>query len=108
MSDPDDLSRDILLRDGSMFRLRTPRPDDRQKLVELFDRCSTQTIRYRFLHLVKALPDSLLDQMTAGSGSRSLALVMTQWEDASEQVVAVGLYAVQPDRPDVAEVSLLV
>ncbi|HWX40481.1 MAG TPA: bifunctional GNAT family N-acetyltransferase/acetate--CoA ligase family protein [Blastocatellia bacterium] len=107
-SDLEDLSRDILLRDGSMFRLRLARPDDREKLVALFDRCSTQTIRYRFLHLVKALPDSLLDQMTAGSGSRCLALVMTQGEDASERVVAVGLYAVQEDRPDVAEVSFLV
>jgi acyl-CoA synthetase (NDP forming)/GNAT superfamily N-acetyltransferase len=104
----EELSRDILLRDGSMFRLRTAGPDDRQKLIDLFDRCSTQTIRYRFLHLVKALPDALLDQMTAGRGSRSLVLVMTQGEDPAQRIVAVGLYAVQQDRPDVAEVSFLV
>jgi acetyl coenzyme A synthetase (ADP forming)-like protein len=101
-----DYSKDLLLRDGAMLRLRSLRASDREGLKGLFARCSPETIRYRFLRTVKSLPDEMLDQLTAVDGARHVALVVTQ--GANERIVAVGRYHAQTDRPEVAEVSFLV
>src|SRR5215470_7172773 len=101
-------SRDLLLRDGAVLRVRSMRPDDRQALRDLFARCSPQSIRFRFLHQVKELTEDMLDKLTDTDSSRHVALVVTQGEGRDERVVAVGRYQVQAERPGVAEVSFLV
>ncbi len=53
-----DFSRDLLLRDGAMLRLRALRPGDRGALKDLLSRCSLESIRYRFLHSIKSLSSS--------------------------------------------------
>ncbi len=103
-----DFSRDLLLRDGSMLRFRALRPGDRDALKALLSRCSPDSIRYRFLHSIKALPEKALDQMARVEGSRVVALVVIQGAGADERIIAVGQYHALEDRPDVAEVSLLV
>ena len=103
-----DFSRDVLLRDGLMLRLRSAHTSDRQGLIEMFSRCSTQTVRYRFLHLVKALPSELLDQITAESDPGTVALVVAQGAPPAERILAVGIYSVDKETPNVAEVSFLV
>jgi len=49
-----DFSRDLLLRDGAMLRLRALRPGDRGALKDLLSRCSPETIGYRFLRSICA------------------------------------------------------
>lgn len=100
----ENFSRDVLLRDGTALQMRMLRPTDREGLVALFNRCSPETIRYRFLRMVTSLPDSQLDQLVAVDGRRHVALVITQ----GENIVAVGRYFVLDERPDTAEVSFLV
>jgi acetyl coenzyme A synthetase (ADP forming)-like protein len=100
--------RDVLLRDGTMLRLRVAHLDDRDALISMFSRCSQQTVRYRFLHLVKELPSSLLDHLTAAPDSGNLALVVIQGMPPDDRIVAVGAYSAAEERPDVAEVSFLV
>jgi acetyl coenzyme A synthetase (ADP forming)-like protein len=109
ISNPDlkslrNFSRDVLLRDGAVLRMRALRQDDRESLIALFDRCSPETIRYRFLRMITALPASLLDEMLAVDGEKHVALVVTQ----AEKIVAVGAYIAENNRPGVAEVSFLV
>jgi acetate---CoA ligase (ADP-forming) len=101
-------SRDVLLRDGAVLRMRALQQDDRESLIALFDRCSPETIRYRFLRMITALPTSLLDEMLAVDGEKHVALVVTQGEDEDEKIVAVGAYVAEDNRPGVAEVSFLV
>ena len=101
-------NRDIVLRDGAVLRLRELRPSDRAGLIGLFERCSPESIRYRFLRLITELPDSLLDKLITVDGSKHVALVVVQGEGANEQIVAVGRYFALDDRPEVAEVSFLV
>jgi acetate---CoA ligase (ADP-forming) len=101
-------SRDVLLRDGAVLRMRALRQDDRVSLIALFKRCSPETIRYRFLRMITALPISLLDEMLAVDGEKHVALVVTQGEDEDEKIVAVGAYVAEDNRPGVAEVSFLV
>jgi acetyl coenzyme A synthetase (ADP forming)-like protein len=101
-------SRDLLLREGSVLRVRSMRHDDRQALKDLFARCSPESIRFRFLHQVKELTEDMLDRLTDVDDSRHIALVVTQGEGRNERIVAVGRYQAQHKRPDVAEVSFLV
>jgi succinyl-CoA synthetase alpha subunit/GNAT superfamily N-acetyltransferase len=103
-----DFSRDLLLRDGALLRMRALRSTDRAGLKGLFDRCSLETIRYRFLYSLKVLTDEMLDRLVNLDGARNLALVLTLGEGEHERIVAVGRYQALDDRPDVAEVSFLV
>ncbi len=103
-----DFSRDLLLRDGAMLRFRTLRPGDRGALKDLLSRCSPDSIRYRFLHSIKALPEKTFDQMALVDGSRVVTLVIVQGAQSDERIIAVGQYYALDNRPDVAEVSFLV
>lgn len=103
-----DFKRDFLLRDGALLRVRALRPNDRDKLRALYDRCSPETLRYRFLYSIKTLSDSMLDRLINVDGAQNLALVITVGENQDERIVAVGRYQTIEDRPDAAEVSFLV
>lgn len=99
---------DVLLRDGSVLRMRPLQPGDRDALIRLFNRCSPETKRFRFLRMITSLPDSMLDQLVAVDGRDNVALVVLQGKDEGEEIVAVGRYHQMPDRHEVAEVSFLV
>ena len=99
---------DVLLRDGLMLRMRPLQPEDRDAILELFNRCSPESKRFRFLRMITSLPDSMLDQLVAVDGRAHVALVVLQGQGEDERIVAVGRYHATSDRPDVAEVSFLV
>jgi GNAT superfamily N-acetyltransferase len=99
-------TKELILKDGARLPLRLLRPDDREWLKELFARCSLQSIRFRFLHQVKALTEEDLDHLTAVDGARHIALAVLH--PADEHIIAVGRYQAQQDRPATAEVSFLV
>lgn len=103
-----DFTRDFLLRDGALLRVRALRLDDRDKLRALYNRCSPETLRYRFLYSIKTLSDSMLDRLINVDGAQNLALVITMGENHDERIVAVGRYQTIEDRPETAEVSFLV
>jgi hypothetical protein len=103
-----DFSRDLLLRDGAMLRFRTLRLDDRGALKDLLSRCSPDSIRYRFLHSIRALPEKTFDQVAHVDCPRVVTLVVVHGAGADERIIAVGRYHALEDRPDVAEVSFLV
>ena len=73
-----DFSRDLLLRDGAMLRFRALRYGDRGALKDLLSRCSPDSIRYRFLHSIKSLPERTLDQLAQVEGARVVTLVVIQ------------------------------
>lgn len=101
-------TRDVLLRDGALLRVRALQPEDRDKLRALYDRCTLQTLRFRFLYSIKSLSEDLLDRLIDIDGTQNLALVMTLGERDDERIVAVGRYQRLEGRPEVAEVSFLV
>ena len=103
-----EFSRDLLLRDGAMLRLRPLRPEDREKLKGLVARCSPESIRFRFLHPVKELTNETLNYLVNVDNARRVALVVTEGEAEQERIVAVGRYFSQEHNPDSAEVSFLV
>jgi acetyl coenzyme A synthetase (ADP forming)-like protein len=103
-----EFTQDILLRDGAVLRMRALRPTDRAALLALFNRCSPDSIRYRFLASLKTLPDELLDQLVNVDGANRVALAVLQGAGAEERIVAVGRYYRLDKHPEAAEVSFLV
>ena len=100
--------RDIRLRDGSRVRLHELRCRDRELLKAFFAGCSPESIRYRFLSSIKGPSDSLLDYLADADGSQHFALIVTQGQGDDEKIVAESRYVIFKDRPDAAEIALLV
>lgn len=101
-------SKDLLLRDGAILKLRALQRSDKDGLKALFTRCSPESIRYRFLSTIKSLPNEMLDRLLTVDGASQVALVVVHGEGADEKILAVGRYNADTDRPQVAEVAFLV
>lgn len=103
-----DFCKDLLLRDGTMLKLRPLCHDDKSGLIKLFKRCSPESIRYRFLSTIKSLPNEMLERLLTVDGATQVALVVVPLEGADERIIAVGRYNAEKARPAVAEVAFLV
>ncbi len=99
---------DIMLRDGSVLHMRPLIPEDREALLGLFNRCSPETRRYRFLRMIASLPDDMLDRLVIVDGRRHVALAVWFGEGDESRIVAVGRYHALSGSSTVAEVSFLV
>jgi hypothetical protein len=53
----------------SLIRVRLARPDDREALAQMFDRCTLSTRYRRFHGPVKAIPERYLAEALSGSPS---------------------------------------
>jgi len=51
------------LHSGGYFHIRTVEPDDRDKLIHLFDTLSAQSRYFRFAHVLSSLPEPVLDHL---------------------------------------------
>ena len=98
-----------LLRDGEPVHIRAIRPDDKQALVDLFERLSSDSVYYRFLGAKKRLTRGELVYLTELDFRRQAALVATLFNEARRRIVGVGRYACVPDGPDDrAEIAITV
>ncbi len=88
---------DALLRDGSSIHLRAIRPDDKQRLLDLFYRLSPQSVYFRFFRTKKQLTDEELRYFTELDLARDVALVATRQEEHEEHIIAVGRYMGLPE-----------
>jgi len=87
-----------LLRDGTSVRVRSIRPDDRERLAALFGRLSAQSVYYRFFGAKKRLSDDELRRFTELDGVERAAVVATLRRDGDEQIIGVARYAVGATR----------
>ncbi|UCC70984.1 MAG: GNAT family N-acetyltransferase [Gemmatimonadota bacterium] len=107
--EPHNFAADEQLRDGTQLHIRAIRPDDKQALVDLFERLSPQTIYYRFHGVKKSLSRDELVYLTELDFHRRAALVAVLHIDGEDQIVGVGRYASAPNAPQHrAEVALTV
>ena len=72
---PRELEGTLTLRDGSPIQVRPVRPEDKENLKELVDRCEPEDIRLRFLHPMKRLPDQLAARLSQIDYAREMAFV---------------------------------
>ncbi|HEX2028277.1 MAG TPA: GNAT family N-acetyltransferase [Nitriliruptorales bacterium] len=103
----DPYSHDHVLPDGTTVQLRPIRPDDAPRLLQMWQRLSPETIRYRFLGAFR-LDERNVERLTVLDPDTQFALVARLGRGESERIVAVGRFETLPDDPRAAEFALLV
>ena len=103
---PAELERDLVLRDGSVVRIRPIRPDDASRLQELHSRLSVNTAYQRFFAIVKRLPPDWAHTLATVDYRRRLALVVEIDGKKGLELIAVGRYDAIDDTE--AEVAFVV
>jgi RimJ/RimL family protein N-acetyltransferase len=107
--EPRNYAADEELRDGAQLHIRAIRPDDKQALVDLFERLSPQTVYFRFHGVKKSLSRGELVYLTELDFHRQAALVAVLRIDGEDQIVGVGRYASAPGAPEhQAEVAVTI
>jgi acetyl coenzyme A synthetase (ADP forming)-like protein len=97
---------DVILRDGASLRLRPPRREDADELLEFFRELSQRSLYLRF-HGFPQLRPEVVEQLLDPNWSERGALVGTFAEDGRERVVAIANYERLRD-PRVAEAAFAV
>src|SRR5216683_2901758 len=92
MTAPHRYATDALLRDGGSIHIRALRPDDKQRLLELFERLSSRSVYFRFFQTKQRLTDEELRYFTELDFTRDVALVATLQEGQDEHIIGVGRY----------------
>jgi RimJ/RimL family protein N-acetyltransferase len=82
------------LKNGAAVRIRSVRPDDKERFSEAFRNLETGSIRTRFFQIKKTLTDQDLKAATEVDFEKDVALVATTGEGAAETIVAGARYAV--------------
>jgi acetate---CoA ligase (ADP-forming) len=102
-----ELTTDDVLPDGSTIRLRPIRPDDKQRMLDMWGRTSAESRRMRF-HGLFHLDESNVGRFTDLDPATQLALVATRGRGEREAIIGVARYERDPDLPDHAEFAALV
>lgn len=89
---PGALERQVPLKNGETLRIRPIRPDDEQRLVELYSRLSRHTAYQRFFTVMRRLPPDWIHYFANVDYRRRLALVAERETVAGVEIVAVGRY----------------
>ena len=89
---PHHYATDALLRDGGSIHIRVIRPDDKQRLLALFEILSSRSIYFRFFQTKQRLTDEELRYFTELDFTRDVALVATLQEGQDEHIIGVGRY----------------
>ena len=92
VTEPRHYTTDALLRDGGSVHIRAIRPDDKQRLLALFERLSNRSVYFRFFQAKQRLTDEELHYFTELDFSRDVALVATLQAGHEEHIIGVGRY----------------
>ncbi len=98
---------DHVLPDGTTVHLREIRPDDRQLMLDMWERTSEESRRRRFMGPFKLTMDNV-GRFTDLNPSLQFALVATLGRGENERIVGVARYERDPDAPERAEFAALV
>jgi RimJ/RimL family protein N-acetyltransferase len=103
-------SRPAQLRDGTSVLIRSIRPDDRQRIVDAFNKLDPETIYTRFFSAKKNLSETDLARIDASDFVHAVALVATLGEGEQEVIIGGGAYTVldRPGEPPTAELSFTI
>ncbi len=104
---PHELERVVTLKDGSQVRVRPIRPEDRDRLIDLYDRLSRHTAYQRFFTIMRRLPPDWARILATVDYRRRLALVAEHDGPNGIELIGVGRYE-PTERPQTAEVAFVV
>ncbi|HHC07236.1 MAG TPA: GNAT family N-acetyltransferase [Actinobacteria bacterium] len=101
---PTDWIEDVVLRDGTVVRVRPILPDDAPGLEDLVGRMSVRSTYFRFFRVKRALEPEELERFTHLDYDRRMAFVVVE----GGRIRGVGRYDALRDEPSVAEVAFAV
>src|SRR5437867_1862424 len=81
---------DALLRDGGSIHIRAIRPDDKPRLLALFERLSSRSVYFRFFQTKQRLTDEELRYFTELDFTQDAALVATLQQGQEEHITGAG------------------
>jgi len=85
------------IKNGTQVKIRSIRPDDKQRLATAFKNLDPESIYTRFFHHKKLLSDAELKAATELDFERAVALVMTIGAGENETIIGGGRYVVIGD-----------
>ncbi|WP_319523251.1 bifunctional acetate--CoA ligase family protein/GNAT family N-acetyltransferase [uncultured Desulfosarcina sp.] len=95
---PVELEQTIRLPDGQQLLLRPIRPEDEPAFQRLFASLPLETIRLRFLHVMKMLPKALVCRLTQIDYDREMALVLTEGDGRTDgDLYGIVRFSADPD-----------
>src|SRR5499433_4290048 len=92
VTDPRHYATEELLRDGGSITIRAIRPDDKPRLLALFEQLSSRSVYFRFFQTKQRLTDAELRHFTELDFTRDVALIATLQEGREEHIIGVGRY----------------
>jgi RimJ/RimL family protein N-acetyltransferase len=104
---PEELEREITLRDGSRLRLRPIRPEDQARLSAFYDGLSRHTAYQRFFAVMNRLPPDWAHFLANVDYERRLALIAEHGPPAAPELIGVARYE-QTDQVDTAEIAFVI
>ncbi|MBN2210939.1 MAG: GNAT family N-acetyltransferase [Sedimentisphaerales bacterium] len=104
---PVEMRTTMLLDDGTQVTFRPIHPTDESRMRELFHALSRQTVYYRFMKEMKALPQKQIQDFIYVDHRNDVAIVATLPEAHGEDIIAVGRYYLDP-KINRAEVAFVV
>jgi GNAT superfamily N-acetyltransferase len=96
-----------VLDDGTQLSFRPMHPTDEPRLKELFHALSKETLYYRFMSNIKALPRKQIQDFVFINHRTDIAIVATVPEAHGDDVVAIGRYYLD-EKTNFAEVAFVV
>jgi len=95
---PVELEQPVHLPDGQQLLLRPIRPEDEPAFQRLFASLPRETIRLRFLHVMKMLPKALVSRLTQIDYDREMALVLTEGDGRTDgDLYGIVRFSADPD-----------
>ena len=98
----------VVLPDGTPILLRPIAPDDKERLIDGFQRLSERSRYLRFMSPMSRLSSAMLTYLTEIDYVDHYAVVAFAPEDRGSPGVGVGRYVRVPNEPDVAEAAVAV
>lgn len=87
----------VSLQNGIEVCLRTLSDTDGPRILDMWSKLSPQTIYYRYLRHLEALPESVLHELTHFNYETGFALAATVMEEGSEAIVGIARFSYEPD-----------
>ena len=93
---------------GSQYLIRPIQPDDRERIIGLFNHLSPESRYLRFAHAISKLPDDFLDDILRLDYRREMALVAVITNHSGmDEIVGISRYVTPPNQ-NICEFSLSV
>ena len=104
---PDEFTKSVTLKDGTLVRLRPIQPEDEDKWHELLRGCSPESIRARFRFTFQGTTHDMATRFCFIDYDREIAIVAERVDDPTGELIGVGRMVADADHQE-AEYAVLV